>query len=284
MLRHRVLSAVVGIPLALLLIYAGGWWLAAAMALLAIGGLRELYRLLAPRGLLVYPALGYALAVLLMAAASLATSRGRSVGSPTLEVVLVAVGLPVAAAWLLFPVLFRGGTRAFTTLACHIYVSQLLSYVLRIRALDSPPTGAEDSGSILPVGLGWLLLLMLAVWGMDTAAYAVGKAIGRRKLCPSISPGKTVEGAVAALVAPALLVSAAGHWLGLPLHHALILGAGIGVVGQAGDLFESTLKRRAGVKDSGTLLPGHGGILDRFDSLLFAAPLAYFYLRLVLGA
>lgn len=283
-MRHRVLSAVVGIPLALLLIYAGGWWLAAAMALLAIGGLRELYRLLVRRDVLVYPALGYALAVLLMAAVGLAALRGRSVGSPTLEVVLVAVGLPVAAAWLLFPALFRGRTRVFTTLACHIYVPQLLSYVLRIRALDSPSLGAAGSGSALPAGLGWLLVLMLAVWGMDTAAYAVGKAIGRRKLCPSISPGKTVEGAVAALLASALLVSAAGHWLGLPLHHGLILGAGIGVVGQVGDLFESMLKRRAGVKDSGTLLPGHGGILDRFDSLLLAAPLGYFYLRLVLGA
>ncbi len=284
MLRHRLLSAVVGIPLALLLIYAGGWWLAAAMALLAIGGLRELYRLLAPRGLVVYPAVGYVLAVLLMAAVSLATFCGRSGGSPTLEAVLVAVGLPVVAAWLLFPALFRGRATAFTTLACHIYVPQLLSYVLRIRALNSPPLGVQGSGSALPAGLAWLLVLMVVVWGMDTAAYAVGKAIGRRKLCPSISPGKTVEGALAALVAPALLLSAAGHWLGLPLHHALILGAAIGVVGQAGDLFESMLKRWAGVKDSGTLLPGHGGILDRFDSLLFAAPLTYFYLRLALGA
>jgi phosphatidate cytidylyltransferase len=124
---------------------------------------------------------------------------------------------------------------------------------------------------------------MVSVWGMDTAAYAVGRAIGRRKLCPGVSPGKTVEGALAALVAPAVLISAAGYRLGLPLHHGIILGGGIGVVGQAGDLFESMLKRRAGAKDSGTLLPGHGGILDRFDSLLFAAPLAYFYLSLSLG-
>jgi phosphatidate cytidylyltransferase len=284
MLLQRLLTAVVGIPVALLLIHAGGWWLAAALALLAVGGLRELYRLLSARDMLVYPGLGYPLAVILMAATAggVAVARGHSPLRPAVEIVLLVGGVGVAASLMLRTAPVKGGDRALSTLACHFYVPQVLSYLLRLRALDAPAVQLGSAGRTLPAGLCWLVVLMLAVWGMDTAAYAVGKAIGKRKLCPSISPGKTVEGAVAALLAPAVVMSVAGHWLGLPLYHGLILGAGIGVVGQAGDLFESMLKRRAGVKDSGMLLPGHGGILDRFDSLLFAAPLAYFYLSFAL--
>jgi phosphatidate cytidylyltransferase len=292
MLRHRLLTGLVGIPVALLLIYAGGWWLAAAVALLAVAGLRELYRLLAARHMLVYPSLGYALALVLMVSTAgyVSALRFAPPAHPVFEPALTAAGVLVSATWLLFPALFRfpsgridrGMAKLLSTVTGHAYVPVLLGYVLRLRALDAPAVQLGAAGRTFPAGLCWLVAVMLAVWGMDTAAYAVGKAIGRRKLCPSISPGKTVEGAVAALIAPAVLISAAGHWLDLPLYHGLILGLGIGVVGQAGDLFESMLKRRAGVKDSGTLLPGHGGILDRFDSLLFAAPLAYFYLSFAL--
>ncbi len=292
MLRHRLLTGLVGIPVALVFIYAGGWWLAAGLALLAIGGLRELYRLLARRDMLVYPSLGYALAVALMVstASYVSVLRFAPPVHSVLEPALAAVAVLASAMWLLSPALFacpagpvgRGMGKLLSTVTSHAYVPVLLGYILRLRALDAPAVQLGAAGRTFSAGLCWLVVLMLTVWGMDTAAYAVGKAIGRRKLCPSISPGKTVEGAVAALVAPAALVSVAGRWLGLPIHHGLILGIAIGVLGQAGDLFESMLKRRAGVKDSGTLLPGHGGILDRFDSLLFAAPLAYFYLSFVL--
>lgn len=132
------------------------------------------------------------------------------------------------------------------------------------------------AGSAAPRGLAWSLLVVLATWVGDSAAYLTGRALGRHKLAPRISPGKTVEGAIGGLVGSmlmgSLVVAASGlapWWLGA------IVGATIGVVGQIGDLSESLLKRQAGVKDSGSLIPGHGGMLDRIDALLFAFPIAY---------
>jgi phosphatidate cytidylyltransferase len=117
----------------------------------------------------------------------------------------------------------------------------------------------------------------------DTAAFFVGNAAGRRKLAPAISPGKTVEGALGGL-AGGVAAAAAVRALGLPsvpLGHALLLGLGVAALGIVGDLVESLLKRWAGVKDSGTLFPGHGGMLDRLDSVLFGAPALYYYFALL---
>jgi len=132
-----------------------------------------------------------------------------------------------------------------------------------------------------PVELGaWRLLLLLAiVMGADTAAFFVGSAVGRHKLAPAISPGKTIEGLVGGL-AGGMLGAVIVRWVGLrslPLAHAVGLGLGVAALGTAGDLAESLLKRWAGVKDSGALFPGHGGMLDRLDSLLFAGPVLYYY-------
>jgi phosphatidate cytidylyltransferase len=124
-----------------------------------------------------------------------------------------------------------------------------------------------------------LLLLVVTVMASDTLAFFVGSALGKRKLAPSISPGKTVEGAVGGLlggVGGALALWAAGM-PNVPAWHAGLLGAVVAILGMLGDLLESLLKRWAGVKDSGRLFPGHGGMLDRLDSLLFGAPVVYYY-------
>lgn len=284
MLRQRVLTAIIGIPLGLLLVWLGGWYLAGAVALLALAGLRELYRLMKARDRLAYPWLGYPLAIFLMVAVTPSSSHHLGPVSLKLEAILLAAAMAIGAALLLSSTRPGAASGFLMTLAGHMYVPQLLSYVLRLRALGGPHVELPGSAVTVSAGLCWLAVLMLAVWGMDTAAYAVGKAAGRHKLCPKISPGKTVEGAIGGLLAAVALTAGLGHWLSLPLAHGLILGASIGVAGQVGDLFQSLLKRRAGVKDSGSLLPGHGGVLDRFDSLLFAAPLAYFYLSFALGA
>ncbi len=116
------------------------------------------------------------------------------------------------------------------------------------------------------------LMALVPVWAGDIAAIFVGKAFGKRPLAPKISPKKTVEGSLGNLLAAVLAAWLLGRLLGLPAPRSLGAGFAVGILGQAGDLFESWLKRRADVKDSGTLLPGHGGVLDRIDSVLFAAP------------
>jgi len=124
-----------------------------------------------------------------------------------------------------------------------------------------------------------LVLLFLCVMAGDTFAYYIGRSFGRHPLAPALSPKKTWEGAIGALFGSTLAALAAHFWFfqGLPLHHALILGIVLGVAGILGDLAESVVKRATGVKDSSGLLPGHGGLLDRIDSLLFAGPVLYLY-------
>lgn len=131
------------------------------------------------------------------------------------------------------------------------------------------PFGAHHgTADDLPV---WLILAVLSTWAADVTAYLVGSAFGRRRIAPSISPGKTWEGTIAGFAASALVVLAVAAFFGLPRFGAAIAAVGIGPVAFGGDLLESFVKRRAGVKDSGTIFPGHGGVLDRLDSLVAVA-------------
>jgi phosphatidate cytidylyltransferase len=123
-----------------------------------------------------------------------------------------------------------------------------------------------------------ILIAAVPIWAGDTAAIFAGKAFGNHKLAPSISPNKTWEGSVANLLAAVGAAAALGYFLKYPMDKMLLLGVSCGVIGQLGDLFESYLKRQAGVKDSGNLLPGHGGVFDRLDSLLMTAPFSYWIL------
>ena len=135
---------------------------------------------------------------------------------------------------------------------------------------------------LLPRGEHWVILGVLAVAAGDTMAYFTGRAIGRRKLAPAVSPNKTVEGAVGGLLGSVGCAALYAHGFlpGVPVGYAAAAGAAVGIFGQAGDLFESLIKRAAGVKDSGTLLPGHGGILDRADGILGAGPALYLFAAL----
>ncbi|MFM9108488.1 MAG: phosphatidate cytidylyltransferase [Chloroflexota bacterium] len=128
-----------------------------------------------------------------------------------------------------------------------------------------------------PAGLAWTLLVVLVTWAADTAAYLVGRTWGRRKLAPRLSPKKTVEGAIGGLAGAAVVAYACFTIFGFPGGPAIAVSAGllIGLAGQVGDLSESLMKRQAGIKDSGDVIPGHGGILDRIDALLFAFPVGW---------
>lgn len=131
------------------------------------------------------------------------------------------------------------------------------------------------------IGHQLLLFTVVLVWAGDTAAYFVGRSIGRWKLAPTISPNKTWEGAIANFLGALLVAAIFGHWNRIAPWHMLAMGAVGSVAGQIGDLFESAWKRSAGVKDSGTILPGHGGMLDRIDALILAAPAVWYYFEWV---
>lgn len=153
------------------------------------------------------------------------------------------------------------------------YLGGLIGYLIGIRKIDS---GGETGSDLL-------MMLFIIIWSGDTAAYVFGKTIGRHQLSV-ISPRKTVEGAIAGLIFSVLGALACRYSFveQLSLIHALFVGVLVGVAGQIGDLCESLLKRSANVKDSGNVFPGHGGMLDRLDSLLFGAPAMYYYFYLIL--
>ncbi len=157
-------------------------------------------------------------------------------------------------------------SRAGSSAAGLLLVVFPMSYIIRLY--EVPQTGAD-----------WVLCLLVIVWAGDTAAYAVGKGIGRVKMAPMISPKKTWEGAAASFVASVIVGAIFSRWLGTEMGVMTVVAAMTNIAAQAGDLVESVWKRGANVKDSGTILPGHGGMLDRIDSLLFATPVIWCYVE-----
>jgi phosphatidate cytidylyltransferase len=159
---------------------------------------------------------------------------------------------------------------AATTLFGVLYVALLGGFIIALRVIPDP-------GTRLPAKL--LTLFFMIVFAGDTGAYYMGRTLGRHKLAPRISPGKTVEGAIGGLLGNAAAALMAHYWFfpELRLSHAIPLALGMGVLGILGDLCESMLKRGAQVKDAGHLIPGHGGLLDRLDSMLFNAPVLYYF-------
>jgi len=156
----------------------------------------------------------------------------------------------------------KDATRSiFTTLFSSIYIGYFSSFLLKIK--------------LLPEGNMFLIFLFIIIWMNDTGAFIIGTIFGKKKLAPKISPKKTIEGSIAGISFSFITVIILNQWLHYELSRLLFIGIIIPMVGQFGDLFESILKRRAKIKDSGKLIPGHGGVLDRFDSLLFAAPVFY---------
>ena len=201
--------------------------------------------------------------------------------------VLLAIGGPPIVLWIALVAAGRLGQRELIALRAGppamVFGAIFFVGLLCIALLKAAGAlGARPGIAELPV---WLILTIVPTWAADVAAYLVGTAVGRRRIAPSISPGKTLEGTVAGFLACALTAVAVGIAFGLPRAPVLIMASGLGPVGLAGDLLESFVKRRAGVKDSGAILPGHGGLLDRLDSLTAGAifVLAVFTVWLLTG-
>ncbi len=269
-MRDRATSAAILVPVLLLVLAVGGMVLAAAVAVVTVFAAREVFRLLADATFPTLPLLGTLLALTVVLDA---TFPGVLEGSGLL---LMAVGIVLIAVAAFARANPREGIATWmATVFGALYVG-LLAFVVRLgHAAPTVPDGAPLE--VLGAERGWILVLLLAVWSYDTGAFFIGRRFGRQQFLTHISPSKTYAGLVGGVVAATVVVGVLLWGLGQSPIHALLLGPLVALAAQAGDLAESMLKRAAGAKDSGTLIPGHGGMLDRVDSFLFAAPVMTLY-------
>jgi phosphatidate cytidylyltransferase len=274
----RLLVAIVLIPIVVGAIYVGGAALVTLLAVAAALAAREFYQLAEARAARPLRATGVALSAIIPVLV-----HARFTGFWVPPVSLVALLVPALLTAVLFARGVAGGPMAAmgTTLTGIVFTGGMLSfaYALRYHGFVVDARG----------GTALVLLPVMVTWLNDTGAYVAGRAFGRRKLMPSVSPGKTWAGAYGAVVASVVTTWAIAAWILPPLAQLslrpvgiLVVGVGLSLAAQVGDLAESMFKREADVKDSSTLIPGHGGVLDRVDSLLFTLPVGYVLLDLFL--
>jgi phosphatidate cytidylyltransferase len=273
----RVVTAAILIPVVIAAIWWAPTWLVAGLAaIVALFALREFFALGERMGFRAY---GFwtCLAALGIIAQQWYAAQAASIerlgdllyqaGAPrvSLEMVLVLFVLGTA-------IIALGSRRALAEVFSSVSVSAAGLVVIVI-----PFSAVVRLHGVDVVGRQLLLFTLVVVWVGDSAAYFVGHAIGRIKMSPHLSPNKTWEGAAANFLGSLLVAAVFGYWMKIEPAHMLAMAVLASIAGQIGDLFESAFKRSAGVKDSGTLLPGHGGMLDRIDALILAAPAVWYY-------
>jgi phosphatidate cytidylyltransferase len=289
-LARRVAFGVVAAPIAVAIVLYGGAPLAALLAIASALAASEFFRMARATGLTPLDNAGIVIAGLTPLAVH---ARFLHLYEPDASIGVVSLAAIVMLFVLALAIWARGvsgkpiGAVSATVFGA-AYTGGMLSVAYGIRYHDYAfaPAALAFGGWNFSVASGGLLLLIpvLATWASDTGAYAVGRTMGRHKLIPSVSPGKTIEGTIGGLLASVLVSWALTHWLLRPAAHLDFRWAPVGVIvygvlvsaaAQVGDIAESLLKRDAGMKDSSTLIPGHGGVLDRVDSLLFVFPISY---------
>ena len=275
MLKKRVITALWGIPLLVAIIWFGEPWFTILVAVWGLLAAFEFYRLVTGSGVspLTYFGLIWTLLFIIGRNPALLAILESRPDLHLLMPILLTSGIVLSFICLLLRRQKGGAFAGWAwTLAGMLYVGWLLGYLVSLRGMDD--------------GRNWVFLMLFTTFGSDTTAFFIGRAVGRRPLAPNISPGKTWEGAIAGVLG-AMLVSLF-FLLPTPLSlstylswwQVLLLGLLVSVFGQLGDLVESLLKRNMGVKDSGRLIPGHGGVLDRMDSIVFAGIVVYYYVLL----
>jgi phosphatidate cytidylyltransferase len=271
MLKQRVITAAIGVPLLILVIWFGYPWFAILMAAVGVVGAFEFYRAVNNSGKghpLTYFGLLWALALIL------SPLSPHYKGFNTLPLIMT-LALVISLSWLLYRSPREEAFHNWAwTIAGVLYVGWMLSYWLNLRLLDK-------------VG-GWVFLAMFTTFANDTGAFFIGRIWGKHRLAPAISPGKTWEGAIGGLLSAIVAAIAISK---IPIlfspsllrcWQVILLGFFVSLFAQLGDLVESLFKRNMEIKDSGKLLPGHGGILDRFDSLIFTGVVVYYYVAFAL--
>lgn len=266
MLVKRIVSALLGIPLLILIVYEGKLIFLAGVVFFTLAGVYELNKLLLRMNLRVPKAIMYGNGVLFPIVIYYLPRSPQAIvlyAGITCYLMLHLVAMIVS-----YP-RYSVAEIAVSYLGSS-YIGILTSYMILVRHLSQ-------------AGFYFLLYILVLTWAYDTGAYFTGVFWGRRHLWPLVSPQKTLEGVVGGLLVTVCVALIFQRWHPMfSYFDTVALGLLIGIFVQIGDLVESALKRMAGVKDSGTLIPGHGGILDRFDGLLFSVPVAYFYLSLIL--
>lgn len=292
-LLRRVAVAAVGIPIAVVAIYLGGWVLGVLLAIFAALGALELYRLGAQSGVRAFASPGAAAAAGFVLIATTQHTPHAAAANFWLLTLVLLLAFAIASIWA------RGvdGQPLFAvalTVAGPLLCGATLAYGIFLRELLAGPAAEtfRTAGVRVGAGLGtaFVLFAVALTWINDTFAYFVGRRWGRHKLIPSVSPGKSIEGSIAGLIGTTIVAALYARfvfqgyaYLPITLQRAALGGVIIAATAQVGDLVESLFKREAGVKDSGHLLPGHGGVLDRLDALYFTLPVAYWFLAYSLG-
>lgn len=253
----RVATAVVGIPIVLLVDHLGGWVFGALVGLAAVVGTVEFYIMMRRGQYRPAAHLG------LPASAALAVWPFVTARPQQAWIAILALLITLAGAWYLVPAVYESGLGGWlTTVAGACYVGLLLGHLSLLRV-------ARD-------GAWWILAVLLMTWAYDSGAYFAGSYFGRHPFMAHVSAKKTVEGVVGGLALSTVVGLVLVTTVHLVFWKALLLGLGAGIACQTGDLVESMIKRQVRVKDSGTLIPGHGGLLDRIDGLLFTGALTYY--------
>lgn len=270
MIAQRIIWGVGGALLLAGLIVAGGIFYTLAIGILVVLAVLEYSELLKCQNLRPQTEVMLAISLLLLALIHVtANNIGIRVEEPLFISERVLGLMLVITFFINFAIeLMRGDPdqgliNAAVNLFGAVYIGFMFAYILLLRFIP------QD-------GLGYVLFAFLVTWANDSAAYFVGIKFGKHKLSPRISPKKSVEGSLGGLGGGLIAAVVVHFFFAKPLPHLLILAVLVVVAGQFGDLIESIIKRNAGVKDSGSFLPGHGGVLDRFDSLLLAAPVVYY--------
>jgi len=279
----RIVTAVVGIPLMLGSMYVGGWVFNVLMTFIGAVGLYEFYKLAAAKGAAPNYIVGLLGGIAMTVLASLFVDPSQHWSIRWLLVMVPAMML--VSVLTLAIEMWRNRPQAVfnvsATLMGIVYVSlgfASLIYLRQYQLDGTPATSIEPD-----LGFRFVMIAFVSVWMCDSLAYFVGMAVGKHKVNPRVSPKKSWEGSVAGMIGSVAVFVVGVTWYmpTVALHHAVICGVIVGLGGQLGDFSESWLKRDADVKDSSQLIPGHGGVLDRFDSILFVAPLLVMYASLL---
>jgi phosphatidate cytidylyltransferase len=291
--RERTLSALVIVPVVVVAIALGGLGIGILVLVLAPLAAREVERLLPATGRPVIRNGVVGGSFVLVASAAVPAILGSKLlgGQPAAADLAARVGsvdgvaLVGVVAVVLAMIAFsrRDPADGFGAWSATVFAAVYVGLLGTVAFLTTAWTGSALSDGDFWPERRWILVLLAGVWSFDTGAYLVGRTIGRRPFLPWISPKKTLEGVLGGLVVASLVVGVVLAFSGSAPLEALVLGPLLGAAAQSGDLAESLLKRAAGAKDSGTLIPGHGGILDRVDSILFAAPVLAAWVALFHG-